>query len=373
MSAAELLLDGTTALSSKVGWHKDRVEAWRRGEKIPPTTIDCALTRKCQARCSWCFAQTQASEGHAISKECFFSFLEDAAAIGVKGISLISDGESTLSPFYADAVEHAASVGLAVGAGSNGIKLTRPILERVLPRLSYLRFNFSAGTPKRYSQIMGLHQHFFGVVSQNIKDGMEIIRRDGLKCSLNMQMVLDPRDGDEIIPFAKLACELRPVYAIIKHASDSDERTFGIDYDKYPALYDDLRQAEAMGKEAGVRIAVKWDRIKTGWNRQYNRCFGPNFIMQISGNGTVAPCGMKFNEKHKALHIGSIVHQRFKDIWESPRWDEVMSYIGSEHFDPRCRCGSLCLQHETNNWLFEYANGRVSLPTADAPPDLEFV
>ena len=371
--ANSLVLDGTVALSSKVGYYPDRIAAWLRGEKVAPTTIDASLTRRCQASCSWCFAQSQASEGDEITKECFFHFLEDAAEIGVKGISLISDGESTLVDWYADAIQYGHSIGLAMGAGSNGIRLTRDVLEKVLPCLTYLRFNFSAGEPKRYAEVMGLRQKFFDVVVQNIKDGMEIINRDGLKCSLNVQIVLDPRDGDQIIPFAKLACELRPVYAIIKHASDTDERAFGIDYDKYPGLYEQLREAEQMGERAGVRIAVKWDKIKTGWNRAYDRCYGANFLMQISGNGTVAPCGMKFNEKHKSLHIGSIVRTRFKDLWLSDRWDEVMRYIGSEHFNPQCRCGSLCLQHESNNWLFEYVNGRVSLPTADPPPDLAFI
>lgn len=372
--ADSLLLNGVDAYSSKVGFYPDRLEAWKRGEKVTPITIDCAMTRKCQAACSWCFAQTQASEGEGdITKECFFQFLEDAASIGVKGVSFISDGESTLVPWWSDAVHYASTVGLKVGAGSNGIKLTKEVLQGTLSKLSYLRFNFSAGTKKRYAEIMGLRQHFFDVVIQNIRDGMEIINRDNLSCSLNMQMVCHPRDGDEIIPFAKLVCELKPVYGIIKHCSDSDEGTIGVDYDKYPALYEGMKEAERLGKEAGVRIAVKWDKIKTGWNREYDRCRGANFIMQVSGNGTVAPCGMKFNEKHKALHIGNITRTRFRDLFYSDRWDEVMSYIGSCHFNPQHRCGALCLQHESNNWLHAYVNDKISLPTVPTPQDVEFI
>lgn len=322
--------------------------------------------------CAWCFAQTQANEPDEITQECFFSFLRDAAEIGVKGVSFISDGESTLVDWYADAIEYGHSLGLSIGAGSNGIKLTKDVLERVLPCLSYLRFNFSAGEKHRYAEIMGLRQHYFDVVIQNIKDGMEIIRRDNLPCSLNMQIVLHPRDGDQILPFARLAKQLQPVYAVLKHCSDSDDGSIGVDYSKYPGLYDDLRAAEAMSDKT-CRIVVKWDKIQTGWNRAYSKCFGPNFIMQMSGSGLVTVCGMKFNEKHKALHIGSIVKQRFKDIWESDRWNEVMNYIGSEHFNPQCRCGSLCLQHETNNWLWANINGQVDYPTGSPPPDLAFI
>ncbi len=372
-SAIPEFVDRLVLDSSKVGHWPSRIAAWERGERIAPVTIDCAMTRACQASCHFCYAQLQASEGHKITKDCFFSFLDDAAEIGVKGVSFISDGESTLVPWYADAVVHASGLGLAVGAGSNGIKLTRPVLRRILPHLSYLRFNFSGGTRARYAQIMGLPQSDYDLVIQNIKDGMEIIRRDGLGCTLNMQIVLDPKDGDQIIPFAKLVAELRPTYGIIKHCSDGDDHQLGVDYDKYAALEDDLHEAERIGKEAGVRLTVKWNRINSKCGRSYSRCYGPAFQLQISGNGLVAPCGLKFNEKFKALHIGSIVHQRFKDIWASARYGEVMDYLGSEHFDPRSRCAPGCLQDPTNAFLYEYVNGRVALPTTPAPPHLEFV
>src|SRR5262245_48363669 len=92
-----LILDGT-----KVGWYPERIAAWQRGEKIAPITIDAAWTRKCNYACEFCYAQMQASQGHTITKEHAFHFLEDCAEIGVKGVSLISDGESSIVPFYGE-------------------------------------------------------------------------------------------------------------------------------------------------------------------------------------------------------------------------------------------------------------------------------
>ena len=43
----ELILDGT-----KLQWHWERVEAWERGERIAPITIDMALTRACNSEFS---------------------------------------------------------------------------------------------------------------------------------------------------------------------------------------------------------------------------------------------------------------------------------------------------------------------------------
>lgn len=395
----KLIVDGT-----KVGWYPERIEAWKRGERIAPVTIDCAMTRRCQAACSFCYAQMQASESDVpITEQCFKDFLTDAAEIGVKGVSFISDGESTVVPWYADAVEHAAGLGLAVGAGSNGIKLTRPVLEKVLPHLSYLRFNFSAGEEQRYAQIMGVPRHCYHDVIQNIKDGMDIIDRGNrceecqgrgwldnahfdeyvcpdcggtgripLPCTLNMQLVCDPKDADQLIPFARLCCELKPTYGVIKHCADDSEGTLGVDYSKYDQLMETFDRCEELGREAGVRIEVKRSRLDG--KRDYHRCYGPPFIMQVSGNGLVAPCGFLFNEKWKAFHIGNITRRRFKDIWASDRYKEVLDYLASDHFDPSVRCGPNCLQHNTNRFLYDHIHRGKELPmVADAPPHLAFL
>src|SRR5882724_6301925 len=142
----------------------------------------------------------QASEGGEITKKHAFEFLEDAAEVGVKGISLISDGESTVVPWYEESIEYAAKLGIKVGIGTNGVRLKRPVLERIMPHISYLRFNFSAGEMQRYKEIMGLKERDYWQVIQNVRDAMEIKRRDNLPVTINLQMVTMPEFHDQIIP-----------------------------------------------------------------------------------------------------------------------------------------------------------------------------
>ena len=96
---AELILDGT-----KIAWHMDRVKAWQRGERIAPITIDMALTRACNYGCHFCYAMLQENERKIIDRAVMDDFLEDCADIGVRGISLVSDGESTIRPVFVDSV-----------------------------------------------------------------------------------------------------------------------------------------------------------------------------------------------------------------------------------------------------------------------------
>lgn len=365
-----LELDGT-----KVMWYADRIAAWRRGERIAPITMDVSWTRKCQASCNFCYATLQSSEGSVITKEIAFQFLEDAAEMGVKGVSLISDGESTMVPFFAESVEYGAKLGLQMGTSSNGIALTRPVLEKVLPHLAYLRFNFSGGEKHRWAQIMGLKQALYDKVIENIKTSMEIKRRDNLGCTVNMQLVSMPQDADQLLPFAKLCAAIRPTYGIIKHCADSREGELGVDYSGYAGLFDVLKECEALSDD-DFRMAVKWSRLENEGKRSYQRCYGPNFILQMSGNGLIAPCGQLFNEKYKKMHIGNVCETRWRDIWLSDRYLEVMNWLASDYWDSQTMCGPNCLQHNSNIYLDRLVKGDIQLPNLEAvapPPHLGFL
>ncbi len=364
-----LLLDGT-----KIGWHLDRVRAWERGERVAPITIDMALTRACNYACSFCYAMLQENDRQVITTEVMCRFLEDCAEIGVKGISLVSDGESILSPAYIPTIRRGHELGIDMASGTNGFIFNRRRIEEVLPHLTYLRINFSAGTRERYAQIMGVKPEWFDRVVQNIRDMVAIKRRNRLSVTIGMQMVLMPQDGDQIVPFARLGKELRPDYAIIKHCSDNEDGSLGVDYSKYEGLYDQLKEAEALS-DGGYQVVIKWSKIREGGRRSYQRCYGPPFLLQMSGSGLVAPCGMLFNERYKKFHMGNIVERRFKEIWASEAYWEAVNYLASTRFNAQKMCGTLCLQHKVNEYLDEYRKGRLELvePAGLSPQHVNFV
>ena len=139
-------------------------------------------------------------------------------------------------------------------------------------------------------------------------------------------MVLMPEFQDQIIPLTKLGKELGVDYLVIKHCSDDEDGTLGVDYDKYDALVDVLKEAESYSTDT-YQVSAKWSKILSHGHKSYCKCFGAPFIIQMSGTGLVAPCGMFFNEKYKKYHIGNIKETRFKDLWKSDRYWEVMKSI----------------------------------------------
>ncbi len=366
---SELILDGHKLLH-----HKDRVDAWLRGERIVPITIDCSLTRRCTYNCIYCYGQLQANDEQKMTKSVIFRFLDDAAEIGVKAISFVSDGESTCNPALYDSILKGKSNGLDIALGTNGYLLKQNKLEEILPALTYLRFNISAGERKRYAEIHGCAEKCFDVVLDTIKETVRIKRKNNLDVTIGLQMVLMPDFADQIIPLTELGKNLNVDYFVIKHCSDDEDGSLGVDYTGYQKLIGLLEKAENYSVE-GYQVTAKWSKILSDGKRCYSRCFGPPFIIQFSGSGLVAPCGMLFGKKYKKYHIGNIAEKSFKEIWQGERYWEVMRLISSCQFDAKTMCGSLCLQHKVNEFLDSVKRGKVNLtsPVGFPPQHINFI
>jgi len=360
----EMILDG-----HKLNWHRERVEAWLRGERIAPITIDCALTRRCSYKCVYCYGMLQANDEQRMTRNVIFRFLDDAAEIGVKAISFVSDGESTCSPHLTDAILRGKANGLDMALGTNGYLLKDDSLELILPALTYLRFNISAAEVDRYAAIMGCKQEHYYKVINTIKKSVAIKKANNLNVTLGLQMVLLPEFSDQIIPLAELGKELGVDYLVIKHCSDDEKGSLGVDYSKYNDMIDILKKAEAYSDDTYL-VRAKWSKILSGGERNYSQCYGPPFIMQFSGSGLMAPCGMLFNSKYKKYHIGNIADKSFKEIWQSELYWEVINLIASEKFDAKTMCGTLCLQHKVNEFLWDLKTKEVIFKKGEGKPPM---
>ncbi len=369
----KLILD-----SHKLSFHYERIEKWENNELIPPVSVDMALTRACGAMCSFCYAMVQEpQERSTIKVKEALDLVDDFAEIGVKGVSLISDGESTLSKAYVPFIQHASKAGIDVGNATNGWEWQPERIDQVLPHLTWVRFTVAAGTPEGYSKIMFKgpeHTHVFEKAMKNIKYAVELKKKLNLKVTLGIQMVLMPEFRDEIIPFAKLAVDLGVDYGVIKHCSDDEMGNLGVDYSKYESMYHLLEDAESLSNE-NTKVIVKWEKIKNGGKPSYKRFYGPQFLLQISGSGLVAPSGMFFNARYSKFHIGNFVDEKFKDIFKSDRYKEIMNYLASPYFDAQNMMGTLPIQHYVSEALDKHIKGveKIPRPMGEEPLHVNFL
>ncbi len=354
--------------TTKIAFHKNRVDAWMRGERVAPITIDMALTQKCSYACTFCYAGLQQNPSSPVPWEVYENFLDDCVEIGhapgegVKAISLVSDGESTENPDFTRFIKKGKDNGIDMASGTNGLRLAKEDLPDLIDNLTYLRFNFEAADPDAYSEIMGASVKRYDAVVDNIKDCVRLKKERNSDITLGLQMVLMPEYADQVIPLARLGRELGVDYTIIKHCSDDENGRLGVDYAWYISdlAIELLETAEAMSTD-DYSVQAKWSKIKTGRDRKYSKCFGTPLLLQMSGTGIVAPCGSFFHERYNRYHIGDIKEQRFSEIWASEEYNEVMSYLASNEFDAKSYCATLCLQDKVNERLNDLMENDIPL------------
>lgn len=358
--------------NSKLPWHYDRLEAWHLGERIAPITVDLALTRACNFRCEYCYSQHfQKNPGKPWSREMIVSTWNDFAEIGVKAISLVSDGESTLNHHWIFALEYAKTMGLDIALGTNGYSL---LLPSAVQHCTYLRINISAATRRNYCKVHGVNREMYDRVLRTIHKCVSYKRESQSNCTIGLQMVCMPDYADEILPLTYLAKGLGVDYLQIKHVSDNEKGELGVDYDAYEELYPILEEAESLSDDS-FQVIVKWNKLREGNRRSYQQCYGPPFHLQISGSGLVCPCGMLFSPNYSQYHIGNLHQTSFKEIWQSERYWLIMNELRSEAFNAETACGCLCLQHSTNVLLDNFKKGKevIQKPEGSLPPHCNFL
>lgn len=369
--------------TTKISFHKDRVEAWKAGERVAPITIDMALTQKCSYACTFCYAGLQQNPSNPVSWKVYERFIEDCASIGhkpgegVKAISLVSDGESTENPDFYKFIDKAYSMGIDIASGTNGVKLDPSKLADLVEKLTYLRININAADPEAYAQIMGTSVRNYYKVIDTIRELVRIKKEKNSSITIGLQMVLMPEYSDQVIPLAKLGKELGVDYTVIKHCSDDEKGRLGVDYSWYRSdvAIKLLKTAEALSTEE-YSVQAKWSKLMTGRDRRYSKCFGTPLFLQMSGTGIVAPCGSFFHSRYKGFHIGDIKEERFFDIWNSEKYQQVMSYLASSKFDARKECATLCLQDKVNEVLNDLIENDIPLDNVSGlnmPQHINFI
>ena len=345
----------------KMMHHLDRVLAWQNGERIAPIHIDMGLTKFCNTACLYCYAVIQnMTKGQMIAGDALLRYIDDCGRLGVRSLGFIGDGEPTLNPALYDATVRAGELGIDTSMATNGLLLDMDRADELLSNMSWIRFNLSAGTPEGFRRVHQSGEKNFDLLKEKIRELVALKKRKGYQCTLGLQMVLIPECYDQVLAEAELGRELGVDYFVIKHCSDSEYKEIGIDYKDFLSMEEVLKQAEAMSTDDYV-VQAKWNKnnaaaetnlYKHGY-RKYDVCLGTPFLLQISGNGKIYPCGPFFNKER--FYIGDLHTDSFYDLVKGDHYWAVHKDV-SESVDVHKDCAIGCRQDYVNKFLWDLKN-----------------
>ena len=342
----------------KMMHHLDRIAAWQKGEKFAPIHIDMGLTKFCNTACLYCYAVVQnMTRGTMIERDALLRYIEDCGKLGVRSIGFIGDGEPTLNPAVYDATVLARKLGVDTSMATNGLLFDMDRAHDMLRDMTWIRFNLSAGERDGFQRVHQSKASNFDELVEKIRALVKIKKDNGYKCTIGLQMVLIPECYDQVIKEAQLGAELGVDYFVIKQCSDSEYKEIGIDYKDYLSIADVLKEAETYSNENYV-VQAKWDKIMAGGEtplykdgyRKYDQCHGTPFLLQVSGNGKIYPCGPFFNKER--FYIGDIHDQSFFDIVMGDRYWEVHNDVVNS-VDVHKDCAVGCRQDYVNKFLWD--------------------
>lgn len=347
----------------KLLWHLDRVGAWTRGERIAPLHIDLGITTGCNINCSFCYGvlqgRTGAGDRRDMPLEPLLRLMRDAREIGVRSILFDGQGENTLNDALYAAIGEAERIGLSVALATNGTLLRRECLPVLLSGLTWLRINISAATPESYRRIHGAP--LFDKVIANIRETVAAKRRSGSATTIGLQMVLTRENLDDIVPLSRLGRELGVDYLVVKPCSDDPAKTLDAPVDEYLALDEVFREAAACSSD-DYQVVVKGNKLVNRGLKDFGACYGTRFIINISGDGSVFPCGHFFNIRRDEFCMGNILHDSLKEIIASERYWEVQEKIST--IDVNRECETNCRHYYVSGFLWKLKN---------PPPHLDFI
>lgn len=339
----------------KLFWHLDRVYHWLKGEKIAPLHIDLGITTGCNMACIYCYGllqgRTTSVKRFDMPKDSLLRLLKDAKNIGVRSIAFIGEGENTLNRELYDALNYSKEINLDVSLATNGLWIKEEGILDMLSALTWIRFNISAATPESYLKVHRVKQ--LDKVIKNMKMCVKKKKQHGLNTTIGMQMVLGYYNVEDVVPLAKLGQELGVDYLVIKPCSDDPEKTLDAPTHEYFEMQELLKEAQRYSRD-GYNVVVKWQKIKNKGLKDFKKCYGTRFIINISGDGSVYPCGHFFNIRKDEFKMGNIINAPLSEIIKSERYWKVQEKI--ETIDVNKDCETNCRHYYISSFLWKLKN-----------------
>ncbi len=341
--AGQLYMDGT-----KLNRHLAEVVKWQNGDWFPPIHMEVSLANVCNQKCTFCYI-IWAHGKILMPGDMACDLMRSAKEVGVKSVLIAGEGEPTANPAYVETIEAAGEAGLDVALNTNAVRLDDDALRRILPHLSWVRFSFQGSHKDLYADIHQVPEQHFEKAVGNIRRAAEIKKELGLDVTLGMQQVLLKENGSDAFNTAKLAKSLGCDYYVIKpcHPHDNNE-----DYQTIANLVETHRDTLEKAVELSdddFKAVVRWNFLaEAEAPRDYHRCLGLPFIVQITADGRVVTC---YPHSDKEQHsYGSLTEAQFADIVRSPEFGAKCRSIG-DTVDVH-NCMPTCRQHNANKFLW---------------------
>lgn len=334
--------------SHKLLYHLEELNKWQRGEPIAPIYIDLGIHNSCNYRCVHCGVGFRKHKNYYIKRDPLLKLMRDMGEAGVKSILIGGTGEPTMNKNLVEAIEVGKKSGIDIAMTTNGALLNKDMIKKILPQLTWLRFNILAASEDKFYELHKPNTKCWKKVFENLQTCVDLKRKDNLKTTIGVTTCVFDSNIYDIENLVLKVKNIGVDYIIIRPASINVKNKYEI------AVNLDFNKIKYLEKysDDDFSVIIRWNAFADKQKKEYKECLGLPFIWQIDGDGGVYAC-VSFLEDGKYSY-GNINDASFKDIVKSDKTRKLMEWFRSmpekEYCETYCRC------HTINKFLWKLKN-----------------
>ena len=147
--------DKVVMSTSKLFYHLDEIQKWKRNEYFPPIMIEVNPTDLCNQKCFFCYTEYLGHKNLSIPDAALIRIFRELGMAGVKACQIQGTGEPFVNKGLPDAIVAGNENGLDCATHTNGTLVTNEILEKIIPNLCFFRVTNMECNEKLYQKTHG--------------------------------------------------------------------------------------------------------------------------------------------------------------------------------------------------------------------------
>ncbi len=309
----------------KIMRYLDKLDYFFNGHKTLIVT-EFDLTNRCNNRCPGCCGVN--GNGAELSRHQVELVVKSIADMGGQGVILSGGGEPLISPQFVYAVTELKNRGIKLGLNSNGLALTEELAELIAKNFEYFRISLDAATPALYEKTHGMPERAFLKTVDNIRLFSRVKKELHSPVSFGVGFLTSEETAAEMEDFVRLVKDCGADFAQFRpftgNMCDITEEYLRIK-EKY--------ETDCFAVRASLQ---KYREMKTGGDRNYDKCRGMFFSTVITADAKVFSClHHRQEEQHYLGQISDTVS--LSDIFRSARMREVYENMDCSQCPTLCR------------------------------------
>ncbi|HOZ47626.1 MAG TPA: radical SAM protein [Candidatus Hydrogenedentes bacterium] len=337
--------------SHKLIYHVERVNEWLQGRLIYPIYMETSPAGACNHRCRFCALDFMDYRARFLDPGLFEERIAELGRLGLRSMMHAGEGEPLLHKNLPALIRHGKACGIDQALTTNGVLLTAPRAEGVLPYTEWIKVSINGGSRDTYAHVHGAKPDDFDTTIRNMAHAARFRNENGLACALGMQIILLPENRSEVGLLARIARDIGMDYLVVKpysqHPLSKTHIYECVSYEDEARLSDELRSfdSERFRVIFRSRAMQKWDSAE----RPYRRCLALPFWSYLDAGGNVWGCSMFLGDDR--FFYGNIYEQTFEAIWTGERRRQSLAWVEREMDATVCRVN--CRMDEINRYLWE--------------------